>query len=66
MAEGRKPGRPLGSKNKKPAQGRKKQFQTMSISGTPEEMSLLKECATKKGKSVSRLVFDALSDGLFQ
>ena len=64
MAEGRKPGRPAGSKNKIPAQGRKKIFQTVSISGTPEEIAALKACAAGKGKTVSRLVIDALHDGI--
>ena len=64
MAEERKAGRPAGSKNKNPAQGRKKLFQTMSISGTPEEITALKVCAAKRGKTVSRLVMDALENGL--
>lgn len=57
--------RPKGSKNKTPAQGRKKIFQTVSISGTPEEIAALKACAAQKGKTVSRLVIDALNQGLF-
>ena len=56
-------GRPAGSKNKTPAQGRKTLFQSMSVSGKPEEIAALKKRATSVGKSVSRLVLDALAEG---
>lgn len=47
-----------GAKNKKPAQGRKTIFQSSSVSGSPEEIALLKTQAEKAGKSVSRYVLD--------
>lgn len=50
--------RPVGSKNKKPAQGRKTIFQSTSVSGKPEEIAHLKALAEKNGKTVSRLVLD--------
>lgn len=49
-----------GAKNKIPAQGRKKEFKTFSISCTPEEAEKLKALAEKNNKSVSRLVIDSL------
>ena len=55
--------RPKGSKNKKPAQGRMTIFSNTTISGTPEEIAALKERAAVCGKTVSRLVLDALKDG---
>lgn len=55
--------RPFGCKNKNPAQGRKTIFKTMSISGKPEEIEALKQYAKSCGKTVSRLVLDALSEG---
>jgi|BioPla2DNA2_1021312.scaffolds.fasta_scaffold119718_1 hypothetical protein len=58
MEEKRKPGRPAGSRNKNPAQGRKKFFQTVSISGTPEEIEKVKALAEKCGKTVSRFLLD--------
>ena len=54
--------RTKGSKNKIPAQGRKTFFQTMSISGKPEEIARLKERAKECGKTVSRLVLDAIEE----
>lgn len=50
--------RPKGSKNKNPAQGRKTIFANTTISGTPEEIALLKEKAKQAGKTVSRYVMD--------
>ena len=47
-----------GTKNKKPAQGRKTIFQSSSVSGSPVEIALLKAQAEKAGKSVSRYVLD--------
>ena len=38
-------------------------FSNTTISGTPEEIAALKECAAVCGKTVSRLVLDALKDG---
>ena len=38
--------------------GRKKEFLSTSISGTPEEIAILKEKAILAGKSVSRYVLD--------
>lgn len=38
--------------------GRKKIFQSTSVSGTPEEIAVLKEKAQLAGKSVSRYVLD--------
>lgn len=38
----------------------KKIFVNTTISGTPEEISRLKEAAKKAGKTVSRLVLDSL------
>lgn len=35
----------------------------MSVSGKPEEIAALKERAVSVGKSVSRLVLDALAEG---
>ncbi|MBR0030664.1 MAG: hypothetical protein IJP61_00020 [Treponema sp.] len=40
--------------------GRVKQFVNTTISGTPEEISALKELAKAQGKTVSRLVLDSL------
>lgn len=54
-------GRPKGSKNKTPAQGRKTVFKTVSISGTPEEVDKLKQLALDAGyKSFSRFVIESL------
>ena len=38
--------------------GRIKLFQTTSVSGTPEEIALLKAKAEEAGKSISRYVLD--------
>lgn len=38
--------------------GRKKEFQSTSVSGTPQEIAVLKAAAAKAGKSVSRYVLD--------
>lgn len=40
--------------------GRIKQFQTTSVSGTPEEIALLKSKAEAAGKSISRYVLDLI------
>lgn len=40
--------------------GRLKEFVTTSVSGTPEEIALLKEKAKEAGKTVSRFVLDSL------
>lgn len=40
--------------------GRIKQFQTTSVSGTPEEIALLKSKAESAGKSISRYVLDLI------
>ncbi len=52
-------GRKKGSV-KEGATGRKKMFQTVSISGTPEEIGLLKANAASAGQSVSRYVISRL------
>lgn len=44
------------------AHGRKKIFQTASISGTPEEIAHLKANAQAAGQSVSRFVISQLAD----
>ena len=44
------------------ATGRKKIFQTASISGTPEEIARLKANAQAAGQSVSRYVISMLAD----
>lgn len=40
--------------------GRLKQFANTTISGTPEEISALKEAAKNAGKTVSRFVIESL------
>lgn len=50
--------RPIGSKNKKPAEGRKTLYKTFSISALPEEAEEIKELANKAGKTVSRFLID--------
>ncbi len=40
--------------------GRLKQFSNTTISGTPEEISALKEAAKSAGKTVSRFVLESL------
>ena len=42
------------------ATGRLKQFQSTSVTGTPEEIAQLKELAKAENKSVSRYVLDTL------
>ena len=54
-------GRKKGSV-KEGAHGRKKIFQTASISGTPEEIERLKANAQAAGQSVSRYVLSRLAD----
>lgn len=55
-------GRPKGAKNKNPAQGRKKIFDSVTISGTPEEVAQLKKLASEKDKSVSRFIIERCLD----
>lgn len=50
--------RTLGSKNKKPAEGRKTIYKTISISALPEEVEKLKEIVEKSGKTISRYLID--------
>lgn len=40
--------------------GKRKEFKTVSISGTPEEMEALKQKAKAAGQTVSRFVLDNL------
>lgn len=42
--------------------GKKKVFQSTTISGTPEEIARLKKIADDNGKSVSRLVLDNIGE----
>ena len=42
------------------ATGRMKEFKTISICGTPEEVERLKKKAKVSGKTVSRFVLDSL------
>lgn len=51
-------GRPKGAKNKVPAQGRKKIFASITISGTPEEVAKIKLLAKENNKSVSRFMLE--------
>ena len=53
-------GRKPGSLNKNNALGRKKIYQTISISGTPDEIAALKANAEAAGQTVSRFVLDRL------
>jgi predicted DNA-binding protein len=50
--------RPAGSKNKKPAEGRKTIYKTISISALPEEVEQLKALAQKSGKTLSRFLVE--------
>lgn len=50
--------RPAGSKNKKPAEGRKIIYKTFSISALPEEAEQLKALAEKSGKTLSRFLVE--------
>lgn len=51
-------GRPKGSPNKGTELGRKTIFASTTISGSPQEIAMLKEKAKDAGKSVSRYVLD--------
>lgn len=50
--------RPAGSKNKKPAEGRKKIYTNLCISALPEEAEQLKALAKQSGKTLSRFLVD--------
>ena len=55
-------GRPKGSPNKNTELGRKTIFQTVSVSGKPEEIEALKKLAAESGKSLSRFVIEFILD----
>lgn len=50
--------RPAGSKNKKPAEGRKTIYTNLSISALPEEAEQLKALAEQSGKTLSRFLVE--------
>lgn len=58
--EKKKRGRPKGSPNKGTELGRKTIFVSTTISGSAEEIKLLKKKASEAGKSVSRFILDNL------
>jgi hypothetical protein len=58
--EPKKRGRPTGWR-KKGATGRIKQFTSLTIAGTEEEIAALKKAAKEAGKSVSRFILDNYS-----
>lgn len=58
--EKKKRGRPKGSPNKGTELGRKTIFVSTTISGSAEEIKLLKKKACEAGKSVSRFILDNL------
>ncbi len=58
--EKKKRGRPKGSPNKGTELGRKTLFVSTTISGSAEEIKLLKKKAYEAGKSVSRFILDNL------
>lgn len=51
-------GRPKGSKNRIPAEGRKTLFKSITVSGYPEEITKIQEAAAKAGMSVSRYIIN--------
>lgn len=52
--------RPKGSKNKKPAQGRKIIYKTFSISCLPEDYEKIKTLAESEKLSISKLVLKSI------
>lgn len=60
MQEKKTRGRPKGSPNKGTELGRKTIFSTTTISGSPEEITKLKQLAKENNKSISRFVLDMI------
>ena len=52
--------RKAGGGRKPLPEGKKKVFQSTTISGTPEEIARLKKIADDNGKSVSRFILDEI------
>lgn len=63
MPRGRKPGwSERGEGGGRKATGRIKQFVTTSVSGSPEEIAMIKRKAAAAGKTVSRFVIGLVSE----